>query len=74
MSNLQEQSQGAKHEVSYDLSWTKNMGNFESLKINVGLSLEGYGNPNVTLGKVRKFVEDNLGTAIAEVTATIEGK
>lgn len=73
MSELQA-PQGAKHEVHYDLSWTKNMGNFESLKINVGLSLEGNGNPTPTLAKARKFVEENLGIAIEEVVATIEGK
>lgn len=73
MSELKQQPQGPKHEVQYDVQWTKNMGNFESLKINVGLSLEGYGNPNATLAKVRAFVEENLGTAVSEVTATIEG-
>lgn len=72
MSNLTA-SQGPKHEVRYDLSWTKNMGNFESLKVNIGLSLEGYGNPNPTLDKVRDFVETKLGEAVAEVAATIEG-
>lgn len=71
MSELQER--GAKHTVQYDISWTKNMGNFESLKINVGLSLEGYGNPAPTLAKVRAFVEEKLGEAVAEVTSTIEG-
>lgn len=73
MSELKQQPQGAKHEVQYDVQWTKNMGNFESLKINVGLSLEGYGNPAITLAKVREFVETNLGVAVSEVTATIEG-
>lgn len=74
MSELHEpKAKGAKHTVNYDISWTKNMGNFESLKINVGLSLDGYGNPTPTLNKVREFVEENLGKAVAEVTATIEG-
>ena len=73
MSELQAAPKGPKHTVTYDIQWTKNMGNFESLKINVGLALDGYGNPNPTLAKVREFVEENLGKAVAEVTATIEG-
>ena len=73
MSELQDITKGPKHTVQYDVSWTKNMGNFESLKINVGLSLEGYGNPKPTLDKVRDFVENNLGVAINEVSSSIEG-
>jgi hypothetical protein len=61
------------HRVKYDLQWTKNMGNFESLKINVGLEADGEGNPDVTMAKVRAWVEDNLGRAVNEVVDTIEG-
>ena len=73
MSELQE-PKGRKHTVTYDVSWTKNMGNFESLKVNVGLTLDGYGNPEPTLEKVREFVEVNLGIAVGEVASSIEGK
>lgn len=72
MSELTERP-ALKHEVEYSLSFTKNMGNFESLRVNVGLSAEGYGNPSVTLAKVRDFVEENLGVAVQEVSAAIEG-
>jgi hypothetical protein len=61
------------HRVNYELTWTKNMGNFESLKVTVGLAADGTGNPDVTLAKVRDWVEENLGTAVADVTETIEG-
>jgi len=65
---------GRKHEVRYDLSWTKNMGNYESLKVNLGLSLDGTGNPDATLAKVRTWVEENLATAVQDVSEAIEGK
>ncbi|QWT29944.1 hypothetical protein SEA_SHAM_50 [Streptomyces phage Sham] len=62
-----------KHVVNYELTWTRNMGNFESLKVTVGLSADGYGNPDPTMAKVRAWVEDNLGTAVEEVTQAVKG-
>lgn len=62
-----------KHVVNYELTWTRNMGNFESLKVTVGLSADGYGNPDVTMGKVREWVETNLGTAVEEVSEAVKG-
>lgn len=61
------------HRVSYSVGWTKNMGNFESLRVDLGLEADGDGNPKVTLDRVRKFVEHELGEAVAEVTAQISG-
>lgn len=60
------------HRVKYDISWTANMGNFESLKVNVGLEQDGFGHPDATFAKVREWVENNLGDAVLEVKATIE--
>lgn len=62
-----------KHVVNYELTWTRNMGNFESLKVTVGLSADGYGNPDVTMSKVREWVENNLGTAVQEVSEAVKG-
>lgn len=60
-----------KHVVNYELTWTRNMGNFESLKVTVGLSQDGYGHPAQTMSKVRDWVEENLGTALEEVTEAV---
>jgi hypothetical protein len=62
-----------KHVVNYEVTWTRNMGNFESLKVTVGLSQDGYGHPDTTLAKVREWVETNLGTAVEEVTESVKG-
>lgn len=72
MSELQAQPV-KMHRVKYDISWTKNMGNFESLKVNVGLEADGTGNPDVTFAKVVEWVEERLGERVVEVTAAIEG-
>lgn len=69
MSELTEKT----HRVTYAVGYTANMGNFESLRVDLSLALDGVGNPNETLAKVSKWVEDNLGTRVAEVRATIEG-
>jgi hypothetical protein len=71
--NTGEKKSEKKHVVNYELTWTRNMGNFESLKVTVGLSADGYGNPDVTMAKVRTWVEDNLGTAVEEVTQAVKG-
>lgn len=62
-----------KHVVNYELTWTRNMGNFESLKVTVGLSQDGFGHPDKTMEKVRGWVEDNLGKAVEEVTEAVKG-
>lgn len=61
------------HTVNYELTWTKNMGNFESLKVTVGLSVEGSGHPDKTMAKAREWVETNLGTAVEEVSEAVKG-
>lgn len=61
------------HQVTYDLTFTKNLGNFENVKIEVGLKQDGQGHPDVTLARVRKWVEENLEKAIKEVVEALEG-
>lgn len=66
---------GPKFTVTYDVAYTKNMGNFESLKINVGLSQEGVGGKaekDRLLALTRGWVEENLGTAVSEVSAVLQ--
>lgn len=60
------------HTVEYALSYTKNMGNFESLKVHLGISQEGTGHPDATLAKCREWVEENLGTAMVEVLEALK--
>lgn len=62
-----------KHTVNYELTWTRNMGNFESLKVTVGLSVDGSGHPDITFAKARNWVETNLGVALEEVTESVKG-
>lgn len=67
---------GPRFTVTYDAAYTKNMGNFESLKINVGLSQEGVGGKaevDKVMARTRAWVEENLGTAVSEVSAVLEG-
>lgn len=62
------------HRVSYSLSYTKNMGDFESLKVQVGLEQDGQGHPSATLDKVKAWVADELGKAVKETVEAIEGR
>lgn len=68
MSELTEKT----HRVTYAVGWTANMGNFESLRVDLGLELDGVGNPDATLNKVAKWVEENLGARVVEVRKQIE--
>jgi len=73
MSQLTEPTQPVKmHRVKYDISYTANLGNFESAKINVGLEQDGLGHPDVTFEKVRQWVEENLEIAVKEVTSALK--
>ncbi len=62
------------HRVKYDITYTKNLGNFESSKIGVGLEMDGTGHPDNTFVKVREWVELNLEKAVAEVNAALQGE
>lgn len=71
MSELEPKMQ-KKHTVEYSIEYTKNLGNFENVKVRVGLSQEGFGHPDGTMDKVGAWVEDTLGERLAEVTAALE--
>lgn len=69
-------SNDRKFKVKYSVAFTKNMGNFQSLRIDLGLEQEGFGSKadaDSLLAKTRSWVEDNLGKAVSEVVAEIEG-
>ncbi len=59
--------------VKYEITYTKNLGNFESSKISVGLEQDGLGHPDLTFSKVRQWVEENLETAVREVNEALQG-
>lgn len=76
MSELTEPA-APKFAVTYEVAFTKNMGNFESLKINLGLTQEGVGGKaaaDLVLARTRHWVEDNLGKAVTEVSAELQGE
>lgn len=60
------------HRIKYSLGWTANMGDFESLRVDVGIEVDGEGHPAATLAKAREFVEEELGKAVTEVKASIK--
>ena len=62
------------HRVKYQISYKKNLGNFENTEISVGLEQDGSGHPDVTFGKVRQWVEVNLEQAVKEVTEALQGE
>jgi len=78
MSELKDRSEDREplrmHRVKYELRYKKNLGNFENIDISVGLEQDGFGHPDITMAKVREWVEDNLGVAVIEVVASVEDK
>lgn len=62
------------HRVKYEITFTKNLGNFESSKIAVGLEQDGFGHPDATFSKVREWVEVNLEVAVKEVNEALQGE
>ena len=55
------------HRVKVTLGYTRNMGNFEYLRVDIGLEADGTGNPNVTFEKVYAWAEEKLLEKVAEV-------
>lgn len=55
------------HRVKVTLGYTRNMGNFESLRLDIGLEADGTGNPNATFDKVYNWTEEKLLEKVAEV-------
>jgi hypothetical protein len=62
------------HRVKYELTYTKNLGNFENIKIDVGLEADGSGDPSVTFAKVVDWVKENLDKQVSEVVSEIQGE
>lgn len=61
------------HSVEYSLDFLKNLGNYENIRIKVGIVVHGEGNPAPSLQKARDFVEEKLAVAVQEVTEAIQG-
>ena len=57
----------AAHRVKVSEGYTRNMGNFESLRVDVGLELDGVGNPNPTFDKAYGWAETKLLEKVSEV-------
>lgn len=64
---LEEKRVPSKHKVGVSLGYTRNMGNFESLRVDVSLELDGAGNPQVTFDKVYSWVEERLVEKVREL-------
>lgn len=57
-----------KHTVSVNLGMTVNLGDFESLRIDIGLEVEGKDgeSPTQTYERAYKWVEDRLAEKVEE--------
>lgn len=67
MAELQEKNPGIKHTVSVALGYTSNMKDFESLRTDFSLEIDGYGNPDPTFQKAYDWVEAKLVQKVAEL-------
>lgn len=67
MSNEDEKKAPANHRVKVNVGYTRNMGNFESLRVDVGLELDSAGNPTVTFEKAYNWAEQTLLDKMNEV-------
>jgi len=50
------------------------MGNFESLRIDIGLEVDGYGNPSETFDKAYAWAESKLVDKTTEVEESLKGE
>lgn len=62
------------HRVKVTLGYTRNMGNFESLRVDIGLEADGTGHPDTTFDKVYNWTETKLLEKVAEVEAELKGE
>lgn len=60
------------HRVKVAVGYTRNMGNFESLRVDIGLELDGVGNPNPTFDKAYAWAEEKLLEKVAEVETELK--
>jgi hypothetical protein len=63
-----------KHRVSVSAGYTKNMGDFESLRVDVGLEIDGKPGetPEQTYLRAAEWVEKKLVDKVDEVTKELE--
>ena len=62
------------HRVKVSVGYTRNMGNFESLRVDIGCEVDGNGqNPNETFEKAYQWAETKLIAKIDEVEKDIRG-
>jgi hypothetical protein len=54
------ENKGVAHRVKVSVGYTRNMQNFESLRVDVGLEVDGFGNPDATFTKTYDWVEKKL--------------
>ncbi|AZU97132.1 hypothetical protein SEA_EMMA1919_55 [Streptomyces phage Emma1919] len=72
MHEVETEKTPANHRVKVSLGYTRNMGNFESLRVDIGLELDGAGNPNPTFEKVYGWAESRLLEKVDEVEQQIK--
>lgn len=61
------------HRVKVSLGYTRNMGNFESLRVDIGLEADGHGNPGPTFDKTYAWAEKRLLEKVDGLEAEIKG-
>lgn len=62
-----------QHRVKVNVGYTRNMGNFESLRVDIGLEVEANGNPAETFERTYSFCEKALVKKVDEVEKEIRG-
>lgn len=60
------------HRVKVSVGYTRNMKNFESLRVDIGLEQEGYGHPNTTFEKVYGWCEEKLVEKMTTLEAELK--
>lgn len=73
MHEIKDEKVPTSHRVKVSLGYTRNMGNFESLRLDIGLEVDGYGNPTPTFDKAYSWAEDRLLSHIDELESEIKG-
>jgi hypothetical protein len=63
--------QTTNHRVKVNVGYTRNMGNFESLRLDIGLEVDGVGKPSDTFEKAWEWTEAKLVEKMAEVEAAL---
>ena len=69
-------TQQTQTSVRVELQFTRNLGNYESLKLSIGVEdfVRSGENTSTATDRVYKFVEDKLIEKISEVESELKGK